>query len=288
LAERGATKLRWQRRGGDAGARPGRDLEGHVIIAGFGFNGRNLAHVLKESGIGYVILELNPVTVRAAASEGEPIIFGDVSSPTILKEACVDKARIIVFAISDPAMTRRGVKAVKAINPAIFVIVRTRYAAETDDLLVLGADDVIPEEFETSIEIFTRVLERYHVPRNIVDAQVKVLRGECYGVLRGTCSAIRPVSERIADLLAAGTAETYFVGKGGWPVGQTLGGLDLRGRTGATVIAVVRGEESFTGPGADFEIKEQDTLVLVANHRDIDRAFDFLATGVGDEPAGPR
>jgi CPA2 family monovalent cation:H+ antiporter-2 len=286
LAEKGARKLRWKKREGETGGRPGRDLDGHVIIAGFGFNGRNLAHVLKESGIGYVILELNPVTVRAAAAEGEPIIFGDVSSPTILDEACVRKARGIVFAISDPAMTRRGVKAVKAINPAIFVIVRTRYAAEIDDLLGLGADDVIPEEFETSIEIFTRVLERYHVPRNVVDAQVRVLRGECYGMLRGTCSAIRPVTERIADLLAAGTAETYFVGKGGWPAGKTLGALDLRGRTGATVIAVVRGEESFTGPGADFEIREQDTLVLVASHRDMDRAFQYLITGAGDGTPG--
>ena len=286
LAEMGARKLRWKKRGGETGGKSGRDLDGHVIIAGFGFNGRNLAHVLKESGIGYVILELNPVTVRAAAAEGEPIIFGDVSSPTILEEACVKKARGIVFAISDPAMTRRGVKAVKAINPAIFVIVRTRYAAETDDLLGLGADDVIPEEFETSIEIFTRVLEKYHVPRNVVDAQVRVLRGECYGMLRGTCSAIRPVTERIADLLASGTAETYFVGKGGWPVGKTLGALDLRGRTGATVIAVVRGEESFTGPGADFEIREQDTLILVANHRDMDRAFDYLITGASDGTPG--
>ncbi len=286
LAERGARKLRWNKRGEDPGGRPGRDLAGHVIIAGFGLNGRNLAHVLKESGIGYVILELNPVTVRAAAAEGEPIIFGDVSSPTILEEACVRKARGIVFAISDPAMTRRGVKAVKAINPEIFVIVRTRYAAETDDLLGLGADDVIPEEFETSIEIFTRVLERFHVPRNVVDAEVKVLRGECYGMLRGACSAVRPVAERIADLLAAGTAETYFVGKGGWPAGKTLGMLDLRGRTGATVIAVVRGEGSFAGPGAEFEIHEQDTLVLVANHRDIDRAFDYLATGGWNDPAG--
>lgn len=286
LAEKGARKLRWKHRGGEAGGKSGRDLDGHVIIAGFGFNGRNLAHVLKEAGIGYVILELNPVTVRAAAAEGEPIIFGDVSSPTILDEACVKKARGIVFAISDPAMTRRGVKAVKAINPAIFVIVRTRYAAEIDDLLGLGADDVIPEEFETSIEIFTRVLERYHVPRNVVDAQVRVLRGECYGMLRGTCSAIRPVTERIADLLAAGTAETYFVGKGGWPAGKTLGALDLRGRTGATVIAVVRGEESFTGPGAHFEIREQDTLVLVASHRDMDRAFQYLITGAGNGTPG--
>jgi K+/H+ antiporter YhaU regulatory subunit KhtT len=94
------------------------------------------------------------------------------------------------------------------------------------------------------------------------------------------------VTERIADLLASGTAETYFVGKGGWSVGKTLGALDLRGRTGATVIAVVRGEESFAGPGADFEIREQDTLVLVASHRDMDRAFHYLITGASDGTPG--
>lgn len=284
LADWGGRAFRWRKRVSAAGRKAGREFEGHVIIAGYGLNGKNLAHVLKESGIAYVILELNPVTVREAAAEGEPIIFGDVSSRTILEEAGVRRAKGIVFAISDPAMTRRGVKAAKELNPEVFVIVRTRYATEADDLLRLGADDVIPEEFETSIEIFIRVLEKYHIPRNVVDAQVKVLRGECYGMLRGTCSSIRPVAERIADLLAAGTAETYFVGQDAWPVGKTLGALDLRSRTGATVIAVVRGDESFTSPGAEFEVREKDTLILVASHRDIDRAFRYLAMGETDDP----
>jgi CPA2 family monovalent cation:H+ antiporter-2 len=287
LADRSERALRWKKRIAAADGKSSRDLKDHVIIAGYGLNGKNLAHVLKEAGIGYVILELNPVTVRSAAAESEPIIFGDVSSRVILEEAGVSRAKGIVFAISDPLMTRRGVKAVRELNPDIFIIVRTRYASEIDGLLGLGAGDVIPEEFETSIEIFIRVLEKYHVPRNIIDAQVKVLRGECYGMLRGACLAIRPATERIADLLAAGTAETYFVGKDAWPVGKTLGTIDLRGRTGATVIAVVRGEESFTSPGADFEIKAQDTLVLVASHRDIDRAFHYLTAGETDGPPAP-
>jgi len=284
LADWSESAFRWNKRTSARGEKFGRGFKDHVIIAGYGLNGKNLAHVLKEAGIGYVILELNPVTVKAAAAEGESIIFGDVSSRIILEEACVRQAKGIVFAISDPLMTRRGVKAVKELNRDIFVIVRTRYASENDDLLRLGAEDVIPEEFETSIEIFTRVLEKYHMPRNIVDAQVKVLRGECYGMLRGTCSAIRPITERIADLLAAGTAETYFVGKDGWPAGKTLGTLDLRSRTGATVIAVVRGEDSFTSPGAEFEVREKDTLILVASHRDIDRAFRYLTMGETDDP----
>jgi CPA2 family monovalent cation:H+ antiporter-2 len=288
LADRIEPILGWKKKASAAEGKTRRRPEGHVIIAGYGLNGKNLAHVLKEAGISYVILELNPVTVRAAVAEGEPIIFGDVSSRTILQEAGARRAKGIVFAISDPLMTRRGVKAVKELNPDIFIIVRTRYASETDDLLRLGANDVIPEEFETSIEIFIRVLEKYHLPRNIIDAQVKVLRGECYGMLRGTCSAIRPITERIADLLAAGTAETFYVGKEAWPAGKTLGVLDLRSRTGATVVAVVRGEQSFTSPGAPFEVREQDTLILVASHRDIDRAFHYLTTGETDAPGSSR
>ena len=254
-------------------------LKDHVIIAGYGLNGRNLAHVLMEAGVGYVVVELNPETIKTAASRGDPFIFGDISSRTILREAGVERARAVVFAISDPATTRRAVRAAREMGREAFLIVRTRYASEIDELYGLGADDVIPEEFETSVEIFSRVLARFHIPRNIVDAQVKVIRNECYGLLRGTCEATRPSVERISDLLSAGTAESFYVSRGGWPAGRTLGAVDLRNMTGATVIAVVRGEESFTSPGAEFVLAAGDTLVLVASHRDMNRALRFLETG---------
>ena len=277
--------FRWKKRASDRDAETPPRCVNHVIVAGYGLNGRNLAHVLQEAGIGYVLLDVNPETYRKAVEAKEPIIFGDVSSPTILREAGIRSARGIVFAISDPATTRRAVKAARALgNEGLFIIVRTRYASEIDELYRLGADDVIPEEFETSIEIFTRVLGKFHIPRNIIDAQIKVLRGECYGVLRGTCELIRPTVERIADFLSAGTAETFYITQGAWPVGKTLGDLDLRGCTGATVIAVVRGDDSFTSPGADFKTEAGDTLVLVANHRDMDRAFAYLDTGDVPEP----
>jgi len=266
------------RKNREKGGAAERELQDHVIIAGYGLNGRNLAHVLKEAGVGYVILELNPETVREAVKRGDPHVFGDASSRTILKKAGIRRARTIVFAISDPATTRRGVRAAREMRGDVFIVVRTRYASEIDELYRLGADDVIPEEFETSVEIFTRVLQRFHIPRNIIDAQVKIIRNECYGVLRGTCEAVKPSSERLSDLLSAGTADSYYVSKGSWPAGKTLGAIDLRNRTGATVIAVVRGEESFTSPGAEFTVEAGDTLVLVASHRDMNIAFRFLAT----------
>jgi len=286
LALKAPKAFGWKGRGPAPREAAGPRFEDHVIIAGYGLNGRNLAHVLGEAGVGYVVLDLNPQAVRAAAARGDPLIFGDVSSRTILGQAGIDRARAIVFAISDPATTRRGVRAAREMAADVFIIVRTRYAAEIDELYGLGADDVIPEEFETSVEIFTRVLERFHIPRNIVDAQVKVIRGECYGVLRGTCEAIRPSMERISDILAAGTAESYYVMKDSWLAGLTLGEIDLRSRTGATVIAVVRGEASFSSPGAEFSVEAGDTLVLVASHRDMDRAFHLLGTGQPEDASG--
>ena len=275
VADKSGRLLRFLRPPRGAAEQRAVGLKNHVIIAGYGLNGRNLARVLKETGIPYAILELNPDSVREAAREGEPILFGDISSPEILRAAGLERAHVIVFVISDPGATRSGVRIARQLNRDISIIVRTRYVSEIDELYSLGADQVIPEEFETSIEIFTRTLAEFHVPRNVIDAQAHIIRSERYGMLRGRPKGPRPM-EKISALLTAGTAETFLV-SGDCPAsGKTLGELDLRRQTGATAIAVVRGEQPFVSPAPDFRIVKDDILVLVANHQDMDRALRFL------------
>ncbi|MGB9835490.1 MAG: TrkA C-terminal domain-containing protein, partial [Candidatus Saccharicenans sp.] len=155
-------------------------------------------------------------------------------------------------------------------------LVRTRFASEIEELYSLGANDVIPEEFETSIEIFVRVLEKYHLPRNIINTQVQIIRGERYGILRGARSSSRRLTEKIYDYLEAGVVETFLVPEDSWINGKTLGEIDLRGKTGVTVIAVVRNEKTHSGPGADFRLEARDILVLVGDHQAMDRAFEYL------------
>ncbi|MFW6139839.1 MAG: cation:proton antiporter [Acidobacteriota bacterium] len=250
-------------------------FENHVIIGGYGLNGRNLARVLKETGIPYSIIELNPDTVRKVLKNGEPIIFGDISSREVLQAAGIDQAKVVVFAICDPIAINTAIKTTREMNREVYIIVRTRFVSEIDELYKLGANQVIPQEFETSIEIFARVLEEFHIPRNIINAQIKLIRSECYGMLRGVAKTKRSM-EKIAELLRAGTTETFLISQDSPAAGKTLKELDIRQKTGATIIAVVRGEESITSPSPDFKIKEGDTLVLVANHKDMDRAFHFL------------
>lgn len=158
----------------------------HVIIIGFGLNGRNLARVLKETNIPYIILELNPDTVRKMKKKGEPIYYGDGTSQEILHKLGIKRANVLVIAISDPSATRKIVQLAKTENPKIHIIVRTRFIAEIEELKKLGADEVIPEEFETSLEIFARVLHHFGIPRNQILQMIEKIRAEGYEILRIT------------------------------------------------------------------------------------------------------
>jgi K+:H+ antiporter len=254
-------------------------LHGHVVIIGYGLNGRNLARVLRETGLTYCILELNPDSVATARRAGEPIIFGDATRIGVLQRVDVSNAHVVVVAISDAAATRRIVAIARQLNPQATLIVRTRYVAEIDALYRLGASEVIPEEFETSVEIFARVLRRLRIPRNVINMQVDLIRHERYGMLRGL-SLPQQSFQDIQHLLAATLTETYLVESGSVAAGNTLRGLRLRTVTGVTVIAAVRNGKPTTNPPPDYRIAAGDILVLLGNHAELDRAMQLL------QPAG--
>jgi CPA2 family monovalent cation:H+ antiporter-2 len=257
-------------------------LSGHTIIAGYGMNGMNLARTLRATHIPYVILEVNADTIRRARKEGEPIIYGDITRRDVLERAGVACAKVIVFAISDYAAARIAVRIARQINNTIFILVRTRYAVEVEELYNLGADQVIPEEFETSVEIFSRVLTQYHVPSNVIANQIGLVRLGGYKMLRGISLAQENIG-RIAALFAGTTVANIQIQPGSPSADKTLKELDIRNATGATVIAVARNGEAVTNPGPDFQIKEDDILVLLGSHKDLDLAVNLLTRGKTQE-----
>jgi len=253
------------------------DVQNHVIIAGFGLNGRNLAHVLKEAGIKYVIIEMNPDTVKKEKLKGENIIYGDIGNYEVLKTALIINAKILVIAISDRSTSRRAVSLAKQLNPNIYVIVRTRFMRDTDELVKLGADMVIPEEFETSIQIFRQVLEQYHVPLNVIMQQVNLLRGESYKYLRSE-EGTEVAFTHIDEILSARLTDTFYINEENKFVGKTIGDLNLRKKTDATIIAIVRKGTTITTPTAKDILQAGDTIVITGTHKAVDDAFDLLSS----------
>ena len=250
-------------------------IEGHVIIVGYGLNGQNLVRVLRESGIPYQVLELDPELVRRGKIAGEPISFGDGTRTDILEQMGIGRARVLVIAISDPAATARVVSQARRIRHDIDIIVRTRYVAEIERLYRLGANQVIPEEFETSVEIFARVLQEYHIPRNVIALQVDLIRKEHYGTLRGLRLQGKPLDE-LSQYLVGATTDIFSVPSDSPLVGKTLREIDFRERSRVTVIAAVRDGQPFHNLGPEFVLKASDRLVLLGDHKALDDAAQMI------------
>ena len=248
---------------------------GHVIVVGYGLNGQNLARVLKEVGIPYRVLEMDPDLVRSAKAGGEPISFGDGTRPEILQQVDLEKARGLVVAISDPADTARLVSKARPLRTDLYIIVRTRYVVEIDRLYRLGANQVIPEEFETSVEIFARVLQEYHIPRNVISLQVDLIRKEHYGTLRGIRLQGKQL-DALSQFLVGTTSDIFSIVEASPAVGKSLEEINLPLRSGVSVIAVVRDGKSYPNVGDDFKLAVGDMLVLLGGHKALDDAAQIL------------
>lgn len=263
------------------------DMSGHVLIVGYGLNGRNLARVLREVDIPHRILDLNPEVSRRMRTEGEEIQFGDGTRPAVLAAMGVARARVLVVAISDPMATARIVWHARRLNSDLYIIVRTRYVAEIPRLTRLGANEVIPEEFETSVEIFARVLQEYHVPRNVITLQVEMVRREGYSMLRGLRLEGKSLA-RFSQFLTGATADTFLVQEDAPGAHYTIGQLKehFQGRT--SVLALVRDGVSVESPPMDYPLRPLDILVLLGSHADLDRAVQLLtAPGLEEDEDQP-
>jgi len=240
----------------------------HVVIIGYGVTGRNLARTALQAGIRYAIIELNPDLVIAARKEGEPVIFGDATSEGVLSHAGIASARIVVIGINDPVATRRIVGICRRLNPALSIIVRTRYVSEVKDLQAIGADEVVAEEFETSVEIFTVVLHKYFIPRDQIETFIADVRADGYSMLRSRSTVNGTLPDLVRHIPHI-TIMSLTVEPGSALDGSTLGGFNLRKQTNLLILAIQRGEETITSLSGETQLLAGDIAIIYATPEDI-------------------
>jgi monovalent cation:H+ antiporter-2, CPA2 family len=250
-------------------------IKDHVIIVGYGLNGRNLARVLGETEVPYIALDLDGDTVQRETRHGLPLYYGDATNPNVLRHVKIEDARVLVVAISDPFMARRAVQVARGLNQKLHIVVRTRYLRELEELHELGADDVVPEEFETSIEIFALVLRTYNMPQEFVMRKAEQVRREGYALLR------RSDLPELAHHLRGGTlsdveVETCRIEEDSPAAGKLLSQLSLRPRTGASVIAWTRAGVTESNPSEKTKLLPGDIVVLLGSRDQIRRAMELI------------
>jgi CPA2 family monovalent cation:H+ antiporter-2 len=248
----------------------------HVIVVGYGTNGQNLTRVLRSTHIPHLVMEMNPKLVKAAQDAGEQVIVGDATRIPMLHHAGIETSRGLVVAINDPQATQRIVAQAHGLRPDLYVLARTSFVTEIDQLYGSGAVDVISEDFETSIEIAAHVLKHFGLPDNVVDVQISAIRAGRYAMLRGSATD-RATQDELMKALELAITQTYYLEADNRACGRSLAELDLRARTGVTVIAVVRQGKATTNPSPDFCFQSGDILILLGAHAEIEAAKGLLA-----------
>ena len=252
--------------------RDGRLLKDHLIIIGFGIGGQIMAHGAKSCGIPYIISEMNPTTVEKYRAT-EPIRHGDASFPLVLEHLGASTARALAILTSDPAGSRAIIANARAMNPSLHIIVRTRFLGNLNSYKEVGANEVIPEEFETSLEVFARVLNHYLVPRQTIDQYVSAIRRENYGMQRRL-----GMGGSIMDSLPDLQLVAYAVEEGSPLAGRTIAEAALRKEHGVTAAGVRRGDVINNNPDAQTQLLAGDIVYLLATQEALAKAAHLFHT----------
>jgi monovalent cation:H+ antiporter-2, CPA2 family len=270
-----ATKLSQLLHQEQQSVQPKKKWDGHTIIIGFGTTGEYLSNVITEIGIQMIICELIYDRYRKAKTQFPLTVFGDASSPVIAEKIHVSTAKLMIISTSNKDVAIRIIKSTRAINPKINIIVRTRRMEDIEMLHNLGADIIIPEELETTIEILALALRQYRIPRNVIASQLAVIRHDHYKPFLG-----KPVSDATLNelpyLLSASTTESGILLDHSPVIGKTLEEIELVKVTGIKIIAIVRDGKPTHQPPLDYRLQKGDIIILLGSHAEVDAALGMI------------
>jgi CPA2 family monovalent cation:H+ antiporter-2 len=244
--------------GGHHSAIPTRE---HAIVVGFGPTGRTIAAGLQAAGVPYVVAEMNAETVKAEKLKGTPIVLADCTRQHALEALGVQSAQMLVLAVNDAAATSRTAQLARQLAPDLHVLARSTYTAEADGLRRAGANDVVPQELEASVEMLVRTLRRFLVADDEIGRQVRGVRARAGG-------------DRLAEVAGGEAAQlAEFVPGVGFAVfrvqpaadclHRSLAEVGIRRRTGCSVVAVRRDGHNLGAITPDTVLAPGDAVVVI-------------------------
>jgi K+:H+ antiporter len=254
---------------------PEQGLRDHVLIAGYGRVGSFVADLLARLEQPFAVVDSNPARTDEANESDYPTVFGDAGAEPVLEAAGVRRARLVIVTVPDPVGVRLVVERVRTMNPNVHVVVRSTTVEQLEELGRLGVYEAVHPESEAGLELGRQALNHLGVEAEDIQRFADEVRRELYapitrqGADDDLLAQLRRVSREI---------ETDWIRlpKGDAVVGKTIGELRIRSTTGASIVAVVRGEEVMPNPGPEVALRADD-LIGVLGTPDQRAAFRALA-----------
>lgn len=244
----------------------------HIVFIGKDSRSLNLSAMAKRLGLPYVSIVFDPVIVKKMQQKGETVIYGDAVNEPILRKAHVETADVIAVSVGNLITAMAVTEKVRHLNAHAFIIVRTKYVFDLEELYRAGANQVIPEEFETAVKLLERVLNKRLVPQREINMIVAKIRDEQYGIFRdGTDDSLQILKELPnLDVVALKVRSESFV------VGKTIKELEFRKMFGVTLVAILRKSKLVEHPDANFRLEGQDIIYIMGRREQVASACDLI------------
>ena len=247
-------------------------LKNHVVFIGKDARALNLSVMAKYVKMPYISIIFDPGTVKKLQEKGETVIYGDATNEPILEKAHVKTADVVVVSVGNLIVAMSIVERVRNLSPHAFIIVRTKKVVDIEELYRLGANQVIPEEFETAIELFDRVLKKRLVPQREINLLLAKIRDDHYGIFREETSKSDQLFQELPNLeiMALKVREGSFV------IGKSISQIRFRKVFGVTLVAILRKEELIEHPDVHTTLELFDIVYIMGRSEQIANAFELF------------
>ena len=261
-------------------------IRDHVVIVGYGRVGNHIVDLLGKIGIPHLVVESDSQRVEELTRRGVPTLFGDAANSEVLTHTGLARARALVVAGPDEDASALVVTAARDLAPDLPIIARATTVEGTKRLAELGARDVIHPELEGGLEIVSHTLLQLGFPVQEIFRYTDAVRHDHYDLHINTEEEHRLLHDLIDA--ANGIEINWFRIPQGHPlIGQTLAQANLRARTGASVVAVLREGALLANPKSMTVFQAGDRVGLIGDELEIDQVEKFMH-GSGDHPSDSR
>ena len=245
------------------------ELSKHLVIIGKDSRSLNLSVMSKYMKLPYISIVFDPATVRKLQQKGETVLYGDATNEPILAKAHVDTADVVVISIGNTIVAMTILDKVRRMNKHAFVIMRTKHVTDIEEFYKLGANQVIPEEFETAIDLFERVLTKLLLPQSEINKVIGKLRNDNYGIFRD-----KNIKKSFNLLKEIPDLETfaYKIANNSPIVGKSRSEVKFREHYGITLVAIKRGNKIIEHPTSNEHFQEGDFIYILGKPEKISGA----------------
>ena len=243
-------------------------IKDHVILVGMGRVGKQMTKACNQFNVPILAVDMNPIVVEQQQNLGVPIIYGNASNENVLKQLRVTSARCIVISASTYEGTLNTIDAARRLNPDIHIIVRTKYLKNIEEVIEAGADEVIPKEFETSILMFTRIMDYYNKDMDEIADAVNDLRSDNYDAFRSVSS--EDVSAYLSNSFTEVELDSLRVYND-----AHISDFPFE-KNSLTVTSVIRDNSTIIYIDEKFQFLEDDIILFTGLRHDINKFFEDI------------